>query len=76
MPRGDIETFYEDGDWHNRTEGQGGLLSSYQDKQQAVAHGRRLARDRQVEHIIKRLDGTIDDRHLYDRKGGKASRGT
>jgi hypothetical protein len=65
MPRGDIETFYEDGDWHNRTEGQGGLLSSYQDKELAVAHGRRLARDRQVEHIIRRLDGTIDDRHLY-----------
>ena len=27
MPRGDIETYLEDGQWHNRVEGEGEVLS-------------------------------------------------
>jgi hypothetical protein len=65
MPKGDIETFHEDGQWQNRVEGQGGLLRSYDDKEAAVAHGARVARDRKVEHTIKKLDGTIEARKNY-----------
>jgi hypothetical protein len=65
MPEGDIQTFYEDGQWHSRVEGQEGLLRSYEDKEAAVAHGARVARDRKVEHIIKELDGTIGERNNY-----------
>jgi len=65
MPHGDIETFHEDGQWHNRVEGEGGLLGSYDDKATAVAEGRDIAKDHKVEHIIKNLDGTIADRSTY-----------
>ena len=60
MSKGDIETFYEDGQWHVRVEGEGGLLASYDDKETAAAYGMRVAKDREVEHIVRRLDGAIE----------------
>ena len=65
MPRCDIETFHEDGQWHNRVEGAREVLGSYQVKEDAESAGRRSARERGVEHIIKRLDGTIGERNSY-----------
>jgi hypothetical protein len=65
MPKGDIETFYEDGQWHVRAEGEGRLLASYDDKDTAAAYGTRVAKDREVEHIVRRLDGTIEERNSY-----------
>jgi hypothetical protein len=62
VPKGDIETFHEDGQWHNRVEGKGGLLGSYQDKREAEEAGRKAAHERQVEHIIKKLDGSIGEK--------------
>lgn len=61
--------------WHNRVSGQetpnGG---SYNEKAEAVAAGRLLAvyraqpgPTRPSEHIIKRIDGTIEDRQTYPR---------
>ena len=54
MPRGDIETFHEDGEWHNRVEGVGtgrwcdgresGTCSRCQIKQRAGPHERPRAR--------------------------------
>jgi hypothetical protein len=32
---------------------------------QAIAEGRRLAMHRKVEHMIRRLDGTIGERSTY-----------
>jgi hypothetical protein len=65
MPNGDIETFHEDGQWHNRVHGEGGLLSSHDDKREAEDAGRRAAHERQVEHIIKKLDGSIGEKNSY-----------
>ena len=65
MPHGDVEPFHEDGAWHNRIEGQGGLLNTHTDKTTAVEAGRAEARRRQVEHIIKNIDGTTGERHSY-----------
>lgn len=59
MPDGNIETFHEDGLWRNRVEGEGGLLSTHGDRESAVNAGRDVARRREVEHIIKNLDGKI-----------------
>jgi hypothetical protein len=67
MPSGDIETFHEDGQWHNRIEGQGGIISSHDDKEGAIRSGREAAQERKVEHIIKKLDGTIEAKHSYGR---------
>ena len=65
MPTGDVETFHEDGEWHNRVEGEGGLRGTYDGKEEVVSEGRRMAQERQVEHIIKNLDGTIGEKNSY-----------
>ena len=65
MPKGDIETFHEDGQWHNRVEGARELLGSYRVKEDAESAGRRSSRERGVEHIIKKLDGTISELNSY-----------
>jgi hypothetical protein len=38
----------------------------FSDKDEAVAEGREMARDLEVEHVVKNLDGTIEERHSYD----------
>jgi Uncharacterized protein conserved in bacteria (DUF2188) len=65
MPKGDIETFHEDGQWHNRIEGEGGIVSSHDSKEGAISAGRKAAEERKVEHLIKNLDGTIAEKHSY-----------
>ncbi len=65
MPAGDIETFHESGQWHNRVEGESGLLGTYPVKDEAVAAGRDEAKGRRVEHLIKNLDGQIAERKSY-----------
>jgi hypothetical protein len=66
MPHGDVETFCEDGLWCNRVEGEGGILNTHSDKESAVLAGREEAGRRKVEHIIKKLDGTIGERNSHD----------
>jgi len=66
MPEGDIETYYQDGKWHNRI--QGGLPSepsSHLTKAVAVSVGREMARQAKVEHIIKNKNGGIAERSTY-----------
>ncbi|MER7798253.1 DUF2188 domain-containing protein [Microbacterium sp. NPDC096154] len=66
MPHGDVETFHEDGSWHNRVEGESGTLGgSFRTKDQAARAGRELARERGVEHILRDLDGRIGERSTY-----------
>lgn len=75
MPAGDIETYHQDGQWHNRVEGQRLPIASYATKGEAAKAGRMYATYRalnvdprgQCEHIIKRMDGTIEDRQTYPR---------
>jgi len=72
MPHGDIETYLEDGQWHNRVEGEDQVLSSHDDKEEAAAAGRREAHERRVEHFIKKETGSIGETnsHSKDRGGG------
>lgn len=62
---GDVETYHEDEQWHNRIEGSGRVIGSYDTKDEAVAAGRDEARERQVEHLIKGMDGRISERNSY-----------
>jgi len=67
MPEGDVETYHSDGRWKNRIEGHGDLPADFETREEAVAAGREEARERRTEHIIRKLDGTIGDRHTYGR---------
>lgn len=67
MPKGDIETYYEDGQWKNRAQGNKRASSTHGTKAEAQGTGRQMAVDRGVEHIIKKKDGTIGDRNTYPR---------
>lgn len=65
MPKGDIETYYEDGQWKNKVEGSSRAANTHDTKAEAQAKGRDMASDRKVEHIIKKQDGTIGARNSY-----------
>jgi len=71
MPKGDVETFHEDGTWHNRIEGGDSLNGSYSTRKQAVAAGREEAMRRTGEHLVHNVDGTIGEtQHLRSRRSG------
>lgn len=59
MAKGDIETYYEDGKWKNRPQGNDRASNTADRKADAVATGRKMANERGVEHVIKNMDGTI-----------------
>jgi len=65
MPKGDVETFYEDNMWGIQIQGDGPTGDFFEKKEKAVAAGRALAKERGVEHIVKNQDGTIGDRSSY-----------
>jgi hypothetical protein len=65
MPRGDIETYHEDGQWKNKAEGTDRALSVHETKAAAVGAGQQMASARKVEHIIRNLDGTIGEQNSY-----------
>lgn len=67
MPKGDIETYYEDGQWKNRAQGNERASNVHSTKAEAQAKGREMAKDRGVEHIIKNMDGRISGRQTYPR---------
>lgn len=67
MPKGDIETYYEDGQWKNRAQGNRRASNAHGTKAEAQARGRDMAIDRGVEHIVKKQDGTIGERNTYPR---------
>lgn len=59
MSKGDVETYYEDGQWKNRPQGNSRASSVHDTKAEAQSAGRQMARERHVEHIIKNKDGRI-----------------
>lgn len=67
MAKGDIETYHEGGVWKNRVQGGQKASNTAGTKADAQAVGRDMAVDRGVEHVIKKLDGTIGERNTYPR---------
>jgi hypothetical protein len=67
MAKGDIETYYEDGQWKNRPEGNQRASTVHATKAEAEAAGRQMATQRGVEHVSKKKDGTIGEKNTYPR---------
>ncbi|GAB4076369.1 DUF2188 domain-containing protein [Nostocoides australiense] len=67
MSKGDIETYHEDGQWKNRAQGNSRASNFHDTKAAAQEAGREMARDRGVEHVIKKMDGTIGEKNSYGR---------
>jgi hypothetical protein len=65
VAKGDIETYYDDGQWKNKVEGSDRAAHVHERKSDAQAKGREMAQDRKVEHVIKKKDGTIGDKDSY-----------
>jgi hypothetical protein len=65
MPKGDVETYHEDGKWHVKVEGESQPESTHETRKEARRAGRALAQERKVEHIIRKKDGTIGQRNSY-----------
>lgn len=59
MSRGDIRTYSEGGKWKNKAEGNTRASTTYFTKAEAQEAGREMAIDREAEHIVKNVDGTI-----------------
>ena len=67
VSKGDIETYHEDGQWKNRAQGNSRASNVHDTKAAAQATGREMAKDRGVEHVIKKMDGTIGEKNSYGR---------
>lgn len=66
MPKGDIETYHENGTWQSKREASGEApFGQAGTKDEAVAAGREAARADKVEHIIRNMDGTIAEKNSY-----------
>ncbi len=76
MAQGDIETYWEDGQWKNKVEGGQRASNTGDRKADVQAEGREMAIDREVEHIVRKKDGTIGGRNTYPRsRDPRESRG-
>jgi hypothetical protein len=64
-PRTDVETYHENGQWKSKVEGSSRVANAHSRKTDARLKSRDMARDRHVEHIIRRMDGTIGERNSY-----------
>lgn len=67
MAKGDIETYYDDGQWKNRAQGNERASNVHESKREAQAAGREMAIERGVEHLVKGKDGAIQERNTYPR---------
>ncbi|MBO3146340.1 DUF2188 domain-containing protein [Dermatophilus congolensis] len=65
MSKGDIETRYEGGQWKNFVEGGTRASNVHDNKADAQAAGRDMAKARGVEHVVKKKDGTIGEKNSY-----------
>lgn len=65
MARGDVETYYEDGLWKNKIEGNERASNVHENQAAAVHAGRQMAEARRSEHVIRDMDGSVGKRTSY-----------
>lgn len=65
MPEGDVSTYNEDGVWKSKVEGSRRAAHTGGTKAEQSAVGKKMAQERKVEHVIKKLDGTIGEKNSY-----------
>lgn len=65
--RGDVETYFEDGRWKNKVEGNDLASSTHPTKDDGRTNGREMAIVHAVDHIVRDRDGTISEHDAYPR---------
>ena len=65
MAKGDIETYYEDGEWKSKVEGSHRAAHVGGTKSEQRAIGREMAQSRGVEHVIKKKNGKVKAKTSY-----------
>ncbi len=65
MAKANIETYHEDGQWKSRRQGSQQAFAVGGTKDEQIAQGREAAQRDGVEHIIKKMDGTIAVKNSY-----------
>jgi len=58
LPRRDVETYFENGRWKNKVQGNSRASNVHESWAAAIKTGREMARKRRVEHIIKKRTET------------------
>ncbi len=76
MPTGDVETYYSNNQWHNRIEGTDVVFGTDPTRGAAVWAGRARARTDATTHVIRGLDGQVEQHHSYSKAGGGRNAGT
>lgn len=65
MAKGDVSTYNEDNVWKSKIEGSTRAAHAGGTKAEQATIGRQMAKDRGVEHAIRKLDGTIGEKNSY-----------
>ncbi|MGY2875018.1 hypothetical protein ACVW00_002208 [Marmoricola sp. URHA0025 HA25] len=61
MVNGEVETYFENGQWKTAIVPGEDLGGPYGSREEAVAAGREAARERGVEHVVRDEHGTVVD---------------
>jgi hypothetical protein len=64
-PKGDVETYFENGRWKNKVQGNSRASNVHETRAAAVNVGREMARKRKAGHIIKNESGTVQEHSSY-----------
>lgn len=67
MAKGDIHTVPHGDGWANRAEGNKKVTNTSDTKSETQSTGKDMAKERGVEHVIHKKDGTIGERNTYPR---------
>lgn len=59
MTSGEVETYFENGQWKNAVVPGEDIGGPYATRDEAVAAGREAARDRGVEHVVRDEEGSV-----------------
>ena len=65
MAKGNIHTVPHGDGWANKVEGNERVSNTAPTQAAAADRGRDMARERKVEHLVHRRDGTIGKRNTY-----------
>jgi hypothetical protein len=63
--RRDVETYFENGRWKNKVQGNSRASHVHETRAEAISAGREMARNRKVEHVIVSAAGTVQKRDSY-----------
>ena len=73
-PKGDVETYFENGRWKNKVQGNSRASHVHETRTAAVSAGREMARRRKVGHIIKNEGDTVQE-HARDGNDAQPAQG-